>query len=199
MNSIKTPLEMFYRWEKECPEQVFLRQSLGNQQWREYTWGQFADRVRRLANFIVRMQLPAASNIAIWSSNSADWVVADLAIMLSGHVSVPLYAGQDADSARYILRQSDCRLAFLGEFDGAAQFTDIRPQQIITVAMHGNTIERDFDIEQIIAAVAPFLPSPVPDPEALMTIVYSRGAHRPSTMASPSALVLISSTRSRPR
>ena len=91
METIKTPLEMFYRWESEVPEHVFLRQSLGNGDWQEYTWAQVSDRVRRLANFIRQQGLPADSNIALWASNSVDWVMVDLAIQLSGYVSVPLF------------------------------------------------------------------------------------------------------------
>ena len=45
---VKIPLEMFYHWEATTPEQVFLRQP-ANLQWREYTWAEVADRVRRLA------------------------------------------------------------------------------------------------------------------------------------------------------
>ena len=36
LDQTKTPLEMFYRWESEVPEQVFLRQSLGADGWLEY-------------------------------------------------------------------------------------------------------------------------------------------------------------------
>jgi len=44
----KSPLEMFYRWEKETPDQVYLRQPK-NLQWTQYTWAQVADQVRRIA------------------------------------------------------------------------------------------------------------------------------------------------------
>jgi len=44
----KSPLEMFYRWEKETPDQVYLRQPK-NLQWTQYTRAQVADQVRRIA------------------------------------------------------------------------------------------------------------------------------------------------------
>ena len=86
-DAIKVPLEMFYHWEATTPEQVFLRQP-SNLQWREYTWAEVADRVRRLASFVRARDFPEGSKIAIFSGNSADWFVVDLAIMLSGLVSV---------------------------------------------------------------------------------------------------------------
>jgi len=82
-DAVKAPLEMFYHWEATTPEQVFLRQPV-DQQWREYTWSEVADRVRRLANFIRAQDFPQGSSIALFSANCADWFMVDLAIMLSG-------------------------------------------------------------------------------------------------------------------
>lgn len=174
MNSPKTPLEMFYRWESEVPEQVFLRQSLGNDGWLEFTWAEVASRVRRLATFLRQQGLPAGSNIGIWSSNSADWPVVDLAIQLSGHVSVPLYPGQDIDSARYILDHAEVKLLFLGAFDkqlnAAEAYTGIP-----TIAIRGAQAGCDHRLEQIISNAQPFADSPVPDADSLFTIVYTSG------------------------
>ena len=49
-DTIMTPLEVFYRWEREAPDEVFLRQAQALQ-WREYTWSEVADQVRRIASF----------------------------------------------------------------------------------------------------------------------------------------------------
>ena len=92
--AVKSPLEMFYQWEQETPDKVYLRQPK-NLEWREYTWREVADQVRRIASFLKSKNYPAGTRIAIWSSNSKDWPIVDLAIMLSGHISVPIYPGQD--------------------------------------------------------------------------------------------------------
>ena len=175
MEQVKTPLEMFYRWELEVPGQVFLRQSLGSDSWLEYTWAEVSDRVRRLATFILAQGLPAGSNIALWSGNTADWPVVDLAIQLSGHVSVPLYPGQDCESARYILDHAESKLIFLGEFDQVANATAVLPEGVPTVAMRGCKMACEYDLESIIANTACYIESPVPDADSLLTIVYSSG------------------------
>ena len=90
--AVKSPLEMFYHWEQETPDKVYLRQPSALQ-WQEYTWREVADQVRRIASFLKSKNYPAESRIAIWSSNSKDWPIVDLAIMLSGHISVPIYPG----------------------------------------------------------------------------------------------------------
>lgn len=170
----KSPLEMFYRWEKETPDQVYLRQPKALQ-WREYTWREVGDQVRRIASFLLEQNYPAGSRIAIWSGNSKDWPIVDLAIMLAGHVSVPLYPGQDVDSARYILSHSDSQLIFLGAFDAWQQVDDVLPPSLPRVAMLGAKVPCQTSLEQVIADYQPRLESPVPDPEAIFTIIYTSG------------------------
>ena len=172
--AVKAPLEMFYHWEATTPEQVFLRQPV-NQQWREYTWSEVADRVRRLAGFIRAQDFPPGSSIALFSANCADWFVVDLAIMLSGHISVPLYPGQDVAATRYIIEHSETRMIFLGEFDLAAQADEMLPESMLRVGIHGCRARCDYDLESIVADSQPFAESPIPDPESIFTILYTSG------------------------
>lgn len=175
LDQIKTPLEMFYRWESEVPEQVFLRQSLGADGWLEYTWAEVSKRVRSVAAFILGQNLPAGSNIGLWSGNTADWPVVDLAIQLSGHVSVPLYPGQDSESAAYIIDHGESTLLFLGDFDQHAKASEIIPKGLTTIAMRGCQVACDHVLEQIVADTPPYTESPIPDIDSLLTIVYSSG------------------------
>ncbi|MEX1667836.1 AMP-binding protein [Zhongshania guokunii] len=173
-NTIKTPLEMFYHWESVAAEQVFLRQPK-DLQWTEFTWGQVADRARRLASYISAQGYEPGSRIAVFAKNCADWVVVDFAIMLSGHVSVPLYPGQDAPSSRYILEHSESQMIFLGQFDIAGQADEVLPAGMKRVAIHGCSCETEANLDAIVAAHPPMAESPVPGTEALMTILYTSG------------------------
>ena len=49
--------------------------------------------------------------VAIISENRHEWVVADLAIMLIGAISVPLFTSQTGDDYSYLLTQSGARAA----------------------------------------------------------------------------------------
>ena len=71
-DAVKSPLEMFYRWEQETPDHVILRQPR-NLEWTEYTWAEVADQVRRIASFLRSKGWPEGSRVAIWSANSKDW------------------------------------------------------------------------------------------------------------------------------
>ena len=172
--AVKSPLEMFYHWEQETPDRVYLRQPSALQ-WREYTWREVADQVRRIASFLKSKNYPPESRIAIWSSNSKDWPVVDLAIMLSGHISVPIYPGQDTGSANYIFNHSGARMVFAGDFDQAAHVQDALVDGMETVAMLGCSIDCDTSLEAIFADYAPYPDSPIPDPEDVFTIIYTSG------------------------
>jgi long-chain acyl-CoA synthetase len=172
--TVKTPLEMFYHWERKTPNKVFLRQPKALQ-WSEYTWQQIGDRARRVAAFLRAKDYPAGSRIALWAGNSMDWVIADLAIMMAGHISVPLYGGQDVASARYILEHSESRLIFLGNFDNAARADEALPAGIVRVGLLGATCRVDITLAEIIATTEPITDSPLPDPESIMTFVYTSG------------------------
>ena len=171
---VKTPLEMFYRWEQETPEQVYLRQPK-NLEWREYTWREVADQVRRIAAFLISKDYPPGSRIAIWSANSKDWPIVDLAIMLSGHISVPIYPGQDIESANYIFKHSESQLVFMGSFDQSARAHEALVGGMGTVAMLGCSIDCDHSLDTIVQELAPYKDSPVPDPESIFTIIYTSG------------------------
>ena len=170
----KNPLEMFYHWETTTPHQVYLRQPT-QLVWTEYTWAQVADAVRRLANFLRTQDLPAGSRIALWSSNSKDWPIVDLAIMMAGHISVPLYPGQDSVSARYILEHSGSALIFLGGFDAWETADEAIPKHVTRIAMLGCKVACPYTLEEICERVAPLSESPLPDPHSTMTLIYTSG------------------------
>ncbi len=172
--AVKSPLEMFYQWERETPSKVFLRQPTALQ-WTDYTWAQYADQVRRVAAFIRAQNFPAGSRIASWSGNSKDWLVVDLAISLAGHISVPLYPGQDIASARYIFEHSESRMVFVGSFDQFARADEAIPEGVMRVAMIGAKVPCQHSIDEIIRSTPPYTESPVPDPEAIWTLVYTSG------------------------
>src|SRR5262249_45306683 len=54
---------------------------------------------------------------ALLAKNSAHWLMADWAIWMAGHVTVPLYPTLSADTVRYILGHSESKLLFVGKLD----------------------------------------------------------------------------------
>src|SRR4051812_10486994 len=99
------PLQCAFRWERERQDRIFLTQPMAGRV-REWTWGQAIDEARRMASYLRAQRWEPGSRVAILSKNSAWWIMADLAIWMSGHVSVPIYPSLRPQTVREILEHS---------------------------------------------------------------------------------------------
>ena len=111
------PLQRLYRWERERANLRYLSQPMGGGILCEWTWAQALGEARRVAAYLRAQQWPAGSRVAILSKNSAYWLMADFAIWMAGHVSVPLYPTLAADSVRQILDHAEAKALFIGKLD----------------------------------------------------------------------------------
>ena len=123
MQDYKSPLEMFYHWENEMPNKLYMRQPI-NGEWHYWTWSETATQVRKMATYLKSLDFPDNSKIATLSKNCAHWIISDLAIMMAGHVSVPLYPNLKSESITQILEHSEAKLLFVGKLD---DFESMRP------------------------------------------------------------------------
>ena len=97
----QSPLSWLFHWENTSPEKIYLKQPIDDV-WHTWTWKQTADEVRQLAAAIQSLNLPGQSHIAMVSKNCAHWIITDLAIMMAGHVSIPLYPNLQAHTIQQI-------------------------------------------------------------------------------------------------
>ncbi len=170
----ETPLSAFYRWERDTPDAVFLRQPVSDI-WKSWTYKQSGNEIRRLASALLALDLPAASNIAILSKNCAHWIMADLAIMMAGHVSVPLYPTLPAAALTQVLEHSGARVIFLGKLDDYDAQRDAIKSDVrkISFPLYGPA---DGDRwEDILTSHQPLHQSELRDPDDIASIVYSSG------------------------
>ena len=167
-------------WEQKTPNNVYLTQPMGNGVVKEYTWKQVGDEVRRMAAYLKSLDLPPKSNIALLGRNSAHWIMADLAIWLAGHVSVPMYPTLNAEIAEYILEHGDARLMMLGKMDGKAdgwkEIKTIIPQDFPIIGMPLSPLKDVPQWDDIVAKTAPLQHPHMPDPDELATVVYTSGS-----------------------
>lgn len=82
-----------------------------------WTFQEAWEEATRMAAFLKAKDLPPGSSIALCSKNCAWWIMADLAIWLAGHVSVPIYPTLTADTTQFILEHSEAKLLFVGKLD----------------------------------------------------------------------------------
>src|ERR1700757_3566355 len=89
-HDIDLPLQRIYSSELERPLQPFLTQPR-NGQAQTWTWSEAMFEIRRIVAWITEQNWASGSRIVILSKNCAWWIMADLAIWISGHVSVPFF------------------------------------------------------------------------------------------------------------
>ena len=77
--------------------------------WRSWSWRQVADDVRRLAGGLAALGIKPGDRIGLVSENRPEWIVADLAIMAAGAITVPAYTTNTADDHRHIFANTTCR------------------------------------------------------------------------------------------
>jgi len=174
MSVYRSPLEMLYRWEKETPNNVFLRQPI-NDKWHEWTWKQTGKEVRKMAAGLKAMNLPAGSNIALISKNCAHWIFSDLAIMMSGHVSVPMYPNLNAETVKLILEHSEAKVCFVGKLDGWELMRPGVPAGVRCISFPFYTEPGYQTWDETVKEVKPVDDDVVRLPSELATIIYTSG------------------------
>src|SRR5229473_1815007 len=85
------------------------------------SWGEAADAVRRLARGLAALGIEAGDRVALVSENRPEWVIADLAIMAAGAVTVPAYVTNTVEDHRHILGNSGARAAIVSTASLAAR------------------------------------------------------------------------------
>lgn len=172
MNTFQSPLHAFSFWLKEEPDRIFLRQPI-NRKFIEYTWQDAYDQALSVAGALHRMGLTKGDHVALLSKNCAHWFMADLAIMLGGFISVPLYPTLDKDSINEILVHSEAKAIIIGKLDDySAQKPGIPNIPKIGIALYGTQVEQSW--EDLVATSTDFQPNEQV-PEEIITIMYTSG------------------------
>lgn len=169
-----SPLNQFLKWEKEIPQQLFLRQPF-NGQWKTWTYQQAGDEIRRIANGIQSLGFPQGSKVALLSKNCAHWIMADLAIMMAGHVSVPLYATITASTIHQILEHSESKLIIIGKLDDYSPQRQGIPANVVKLGITAYGVDEDHSWEQWAKQFEPLKDTYTWKPEDLLTLVYTSG------------------------
>lgn len=169
-------LHRAYHWEKTRPNDIWLTQPMGGGVVKELTWAQALGEVRRMAAHLESLGFPARSNIAIFSKNSAWWILADLAIWMAGHVSVPLYPTLAPATIRQILEHSASTLILVGKLDGFETMKPGIPEDLPAIALPLAPATDYESWEAIVGRTEPMLGEPKRMADELATIVYTSGS-----------------------
>ena len=172
--SYPTLLEMFYRFEKGKANQVFLSEPIAGKAM-SHTWQQAGISIRKMAGALSALNLPAGSRIAIIGKNSAHWIMADLAITMAGHVSVPIYPTVTAATLRQILTHSESQVLFVGKLDAFEPLQQGIPSTVRCIHFPHWAWSDCEDWNNFSKDANAIEPDVLPDPQALSCILYTSG------------------------
>jgi long-chain acyl-CoA synthetase len=167
-------IDSFCRFEQSKAQSLFLSEPV-NQVYQNFTWHSAGEEIRKMVNAIHGLGIHEGDKIAILSKNCAYWVMADLAIMMAGCVSVPLYPNISPNSLHELLVHSDSKMIFLGKLDQPEKMQSAIPKHIVQVCFPFYPVENCPSWIDITREQTPFIGKPVIDVDALACIIYTSG------------------------
>ncbi|MCB0688190.1 MAG: AMP-binding protein [Saprospiraceae bacterium] len=167
-------LDHFLQWEEQTPDRIFLRQAYAGS-WHTWTFAQAGEESRRLAQSMLEFGLVAGDKVAILAKNCAHWFMSDLAIMMGGFISVPIYPTLSSDHIEEILEHSDTKLVIIGKLDDYSTQRQGIPDHCIKIGVSMYGIEEDHHWESLLEVYEPLTDVYEWRKDELCTIIYTSG------------------------
>jgi len=105
LDKLNNLIELFsHQAEKQNKESIFL-QWLNPNNKKSYTWGETQKNILKLSK-IIRENIKEGDRCLLVSENIPEWFISDMAIMLSGGITVPAYTTYTEDDYKYLIE--DC-------------------------------------------------------------------------------------------
>ena len=105
LDKLNNLIELFsHQVEKQNKESIFL-QWLNPNNKKSYTWEETQKNILKLSK-IIRENIKEGDRCLLVSENRPEWFVSDMAIMLSGGITVPAYTTYTEDDYKYLIE--DC-------------------------------------------------------------------------------------------
>lgn len=168
----------FYKWEKEFKDKPFLRQPFGDK-WEEYTWGEVGQMARKLASGLKSLGLRERAHIGLISKNCREWIIADLAIMIAGYVSVPFFPSLKGKELAYVMDFGDVDALFVGKIETWDEIKNDLPKDMPLISFPTykgfSNITKGHQWFDFISKFEPLMEPNVPKLSDLWTIIFTSG------------------------
>lgn len=85
------------------------------ERWKDISWLEFSDRVSRLSQAMLALDIQEQENVAVFSQNMPEVLMTDFAAYAIRAVTIPMYATSSEMQVKYIVSDANIRYAFVGE------------------------------------------------------------------------------------
>ncbi|MDH3515136.1 MAG: long-chain fatty acid--CoA ligase [Gammaproteobacteria bacterium] len=99
---------MFFDQAERYADRPFLW-SKRDAQWRSQSWSEVAARISELSRTLRTLGVEPGDRVALVSENRPAWLIADVAIMAAGAITVPAYTTNSEDDHHFLLNDSGAK------------------------------------------------------------------------------------------
>ncbi len=104
-------------------------------EYRPISWQEAHRQVEEAALGLMDLGIRPGDRVAILSENRPEWAIADLAILSTGAITVPVYTTLAAGEIETILRHSGARLLFASNPDGMGKVVHLQKEMDLKVVL----------------------------------------------------------------
>ncbi|MDC1096317.1 long-chain fatty acid--CoA ligase [Pelagibacteraceae bacterium] len=118
MNIKKTNslVELFFNKLKEIDNNKLFSKWLKPNNTRQYSWEEISEKILKLSSKIKTL-ITAEDRCILLSENRPEWLIADIAIMNAGGISVPIFTTYAASDYEYIIKDCDPTIIIVSNND----------------------------------------------------------------------------------
>jgi len=115
MNFTNIPEMIRDRAGKYQSKKVFRYRAKESKTIQSKSWTELVDEFTQLSNVLLSQSYGYGDNIGIFSSNSPEWTVTDIAILNICGVVVPFFSTASKEQCKYIVDETEMKLMFVGD------------------------------------------------------------------------------------
>lgn len=108
----RTLTEIFENRVARSPEKVAMKFRSGDG-WEPITFRHYDEQAREVANGLISLGVGKGDAVALLSTNRPEWHLADLGILLSGGITVPVYVTNSASQVAHVIGHSGAGVIFV--------------------------------------------------------------------------------------
>ncbi len=123
--SVSSLVSIFEQQAAQNPQKAAARTKVGGR-WQDVTWGAIAADARALSDGLAALGIQGGDRVAILGSTSLDWIRADLGVLGSGAVEVPIYQSDKPAEVEYICRDAQVKFLICDTRAQAAKALEVR-------------------------------------------------------------------------